>query len=107
MIFFLANLSIIEITEDNLAEASALSVAKRIALIALRVVLCWYLFNTLFFSLLLILLKQIYDLPFCSFFNCNNCYKLLVKKEKPPTFALANTLVLTNKIITETPIIIL
>ena len=40
MIFFLANLSIIEITVDNFAEASALSVAKRIALIALRVVLC-------------------------------------------------------------------
>jgi|GEM_PF-2562904 len=55
--FFLANLSIIEITADNLADASALSVAKRKALIALRVVLCWYLFNTLFFSLLLILFK--------------------------------------------------
>lgn len=57
MMFFFANLSIIEITVDNFAAASDLSVAKRIALIALRVVLCWYLFNTLFFSLLLILFK--------------------------------------------------
>ncbi len=50
IIFFLANLSIIEITVDNFAEASALSVAKRIALIALRVVLCWYLIQHSFFS---------------------------------------------------------
>jgi len=57
IIFFLANLSIIDTTADNLAEASDLSVARRKALIALRVVLCWYLFNTLFFSLLLILFK--------------------------------------------------
>jgi CheY-like chemotaxis protein len=40
IIFFLANLSIIEITLDNLLEASDLSVANRNALIALRVVLC-------------------------------------------------------------------
>lgn len=57
MIFFFANLSIIEITLANFAEASDLSVAIRNALIALRVVLCWYLFNTLLFSLLLILFK--------------------------------------------------
>jgi len=55
MIFFLANLSIIETTEDSFATASDLSVANLNAFIALRVVLCWYLFNTLFFSLLLIL----------------------------------------------------
>jgi len=57
MMFFLANLSIIEITFDNLEEASDLSVANLNALMALRVVLCWYLFNTLFFSLLLILFR--------------------------------------------------
>jgi hypothetical protein len=57
IIFFLANLSIIEITFDNLEVASDLSVAILNALIALRVVLCWYLFNTLFFSLLLILFR--------------------------------------------------
>jgi hypothetical protein len=44
---FLANLSIIDITFDNFAVASTLSVAILNALIALRVVLCWYLFNTL------------------------------------------------------------
>ena len=38
MMFFLANLSIIEITADNLDEASVLSVANLNALIALRVV---------------------------------------------------------------------
>jgi hypothetical protein len=48
----LANLSIIEITFDSLDVASTLSVAILNALIALRVVLCWYLFNTLLFSLL-------------------------------------------------------
>jgi hypothetical protein len=42
----LANLSIIEITFDSLDVASTLSVAILNALIALRVVLCWYLFNT-------------------------------------------------------------
>jgi hypothetical protein len=68
MIFFFANLSIIEITLDNFDVASVLSVAILNALIALRVVLCWYLFNTLLFSLLLILLKLIYDLPFYNFF---------------------------------------
>ena len=40
MMFFLANLSIIEITVDNFAVASDLSVANLNALIALRVVLC-------------------------------------------------------------------
>jgi len=40
IIFFLANLSIIEITLDNLLDASDLSVANLNALIALRVVLC-------------------------------------------------------------------
>jgi hypothetical protein len=38
--FFLANLSTIEITADSFATASDFSVAKRSALIALRVVLC-------------------------------------------------------------------
>jgi hypothetical protein len=57
MIFFLANLSIIEITADNFEAASDLSVAILNALIALRVVFCWYLFNTLLYSLLLILFK--------------------------------------------------
>ena len=57
IIFFLANLSIMEITDDNLEEASDLSVAVLNALMALRVVLCWYLFNTLLFSLLLILFR--------------------------------------------------
>ncbi len=46
-----------EITLDNLDAASVLSVAILNALIALRVVLCWYLFNTLLFSLLLILFR--------------------------------------------------
>jgi hypothetical protein len=57
----LASLSIIDII-DNFA-ASTLSVAILNALIAL-VVLCWYLFNTLLFSLLLISLELTYDLPF-------------------------------------------
>ena len=57
IIFFLANLSIIEITFDNLDVASVLSVAILNAFIALRVVLCWYLFNTLLFSLVLILFR--------------------------------------------------
>jgi hypothetical protein len=54
MIFFLANLSIIEITFDSLEVASTLSVAILNALIALRVVLCWYLFNTLLFRYLIL-----------------------------------------------------
>ena len=57
MMFFLANLSTIEITADNFDEASSLSVANLNALIAFLVVLCWYLFNTLLFSLLLILFR--------------------------------------------------
>jgi hypothetical protein len=51
----LASLSIIDITFDNFAVASTLSVAILNALIAL-VVLCWYLFYSSL-SLLLILFR--------------------------------------------------
>jgi hypothetical protein len=82
MIFFLANLSIIEITFE-LDVASTLSVAILNALIALRVVLCWYL-NTLLFRYFWFSLELTYDLPFYYFFFYYSFF--VVRKESNPCY---------------------